>query len=178
MIKHKSKKKTLLLIVDVQAGFINNYTKDVVDKIKTAKDKIEYDTCIVTRFCNDATSSFYDFLGWKRLTTPEEQQIVIACDDNDVIATKNTYSALTDEVKEILLNGEYDMVYICGVDTDSCVMATAFDFFDIGIKPVIISDCCASSGGKQLHDAAMVIMRRTFGEKNIVNLTDLYVEDK
>ena len=102
----------------------------------------------------------------------EEQEIVIPVEKDDVIIEKMRYSALTDELKTILSNGSFDTIYLCGLETDACVLATAFDLFDFGITPKILIDCCASARGKEYHVAAQKIMERSFGINNIIRLSD------
>ena len=57
---------------------------------------------------------------------------------------------------------------ICGTDTDACCLAIAFNLFDNNIKPIILSDLCASSSrNKNIHNNALEIMKRQFGIENI-----------
>lgn len=37
-----------------------------------------------------------------------------------------------------------DEVYLCGTDYDACVLAIAFQLFDHGIQPHIVSSCVGS----------------------------------
>jgi len=37
-----------------------------------------------------------------------------------------------------------ERVFIHGIDTDMCVLKIAMDLFDLGIEPVVLTDCCAS----------------------------------
>ena len=45
-----------------------------------------------------------------------------------------------------LCDGLPEEVTLVGVDTDACVLATAIDLFEIGIRPIILEDCVGSSG--------------------------------
>ncbi|MGN1213032.1 MAG: isochorismatase family protein [Christensenellales bacterium] len=57
---------------------------------------------------------------------------------------------------------------ICGTDIDACCLAIAFNLFDNNIRPIILSDLCASStGNKDIHSSALKIMERQFGSENI-----------
>lgn len=167
--------KTMLLIVDLQRGFIKPCTENVINIVKRAINDLQYDVCIYSRFYNTEETSFSRFLNWKKFQSAEEQEIVLPVDKKDITISKDTYSAVTKELKNIIKEGEYKRVYICGIDTDACVLATAFDLFDNGIEPLIIIDGCASTGGKEYHQAAELIMKRSFG-KNNVNCLSYYIK--
>lgn len=53
---------------------------------------------------------------------------------------------------------------MAGIDTDCCVMKTALDLFEIGIKPIVLSHYCASTGGNNIHLAALDMLKRNIGE--------------
>jgi nicotinamidase-related amidase len=46
---------------------------------------------------------------------------------------------------------------ICGVATECCVMATAFDAADAGYEVVVVADACAGATST-LHEQALCIM--------------------
>mgnify|MGYP003294729868 CR=1 FL=1 len=53
---------------------------------------------------------------------------------------------------------------ICGTDTDACCLATAFNLFDNNIKPIILSELCASSSrNKNIHNNAAGIHNEKAG---------------
>jgi nicotinamidase-related amidase len=162
--------KSALLIIDLQRGFINQDTCKIVDVVNSAKNYLDYDLCIYTEFYNNDDSSFSRILNWYEFQSEKEREIVIPIQRGELIMSKNTYSAINEDLKCILNTG-YDKVYVCGVDTEACVLATAYDLFDMGIKPLIIIDACASSGGVSYHSAAALIMRRSFGNDSVNNLS-------
>ena len=60
-------------------------------------------------------------------------------------------------------------IEICGTDTDACCLAIAFNLFDNCIKPIILSNLCASSSrNKNNHLNALDIMKRQFGNDNVI----------
>lgn len=149
---------------------MNNCTNNVVKKIIIAKERLNVDRCIFTKFINSEHTVFSNCLKWNRMQTHEEQGIVIPIEENDVIIEKQQYSAVTDKLKEMLIAGACDTIYLCGLETDACVLSTAFDLFDFGIVPTILIDCCASARGESYHMAAKKIMERSFGTHNVVEL--------
>ena len=166
--------KSVIFIIDLQQGFITQDTHKIVRVIEDAKTSLEYTFCVYSRFYNDNETSFSRFLNWNRFQSKEEQEIVLPPSPQDIVVDKNTYSAITEELKRTLISEKIDCAYLCGIDTDSCVLATAFALFDIGIEPRIIIDGCASTGGVGLHSAAEIVMKRSFGEDN-VNRLDFYI---
>ena len=46
----------------------------------------------------------------------------------------------------------YTEVYICGINTDYCVLATALDAFNRGLKPVVVADAVTSVDGRAAHE--------------------------
>ena len=132
--------KSILLIVDLQRGFINPNTEKVLSVVSDAKKLLNYEICVYTKFFNTRETSFSQILNWNRFQSDDEQEIVLPPDDNDIILTKDSYSAVTSDLKRIIVEGEFDNVYLCGIDTDSCVLATAFELFDIGSVFVLHQD--------------------------------------
>jgi nicotinamidase-related amidase len=57
----------------------------------------------------------------------------------------------------------FERVFILGIDTDMCVLKIAMDFFDIGIEPIVLTDCCASTAGLQAHLAGLAVLSRNIG---------------
>lgn len=56
-----------------------------------------------------------------------------------------------------------DMVHVIGFDTDACVLSACFDLFNLGVQFDIYSDMVWSSGGKKMHEAGLLVMKRQFG---------------
>jgi nicotinamidase-related amidase len=91
--------------------------------------------------------------------------------------SKRSYSAFSDaRVLEILRDQKVDTVALCGVDTDACVMATALSAFDLGLRPLVLSDLCASSGGDDYHRAALMLLERNIGHRQILTSKDVMAE--
>jgi hypothetical protein len=43
------------------------------------------------------------------------------------------------------------------------VLACAISLWDAGIIPIVIEDCCASTGGAEYHSMGIMLMHRMFG---------------
>ena len=61
--------------------------------------------------------------------TEEDRRIVIDTKDNRVLE-KRTYTALTPELMTYLKENKIKDIYLCGIDTDACVLKTAIDLFE------------------------------------------------
>lgn len=59
---------------------------------------------------------------------------------------------------------EVNEVYICGLDTDACVLATAIGLFDNLIAPIVLEDYCFSTGGEQYNEAGLKCLERTISK--------------
>ncbi|HET8524016.1 MAG TPA: isochorismatase family protein, partial [Thermomicrobiales bacterium] len=72
-------------------------------------------------------------------------------------------AGIPDELADFLQNERIEQVTIAGIDTDMCVLKVAMDIFDLGIKPIILTDCCASTHGLQSHLAGLAVLARNVG---------------
>lgn len=123
-------------------------------------------------------------LKWNKLKNEKEQEIVKDIEKYlDFIIEKDGYSGYTNDMINILKsinNNLSDKVYIVGFDTDGCVLATVFDLFEDGIRPIILADYCASTGGDEYNNAGIKVLQRLIGKNNIVlnkNITKNFIEN-
>ncbi len=50
-------------------------------------------------------------------------------------------------------------VHIIGLDTNDCVLATAYEAFDLGFFTYVIEECTQSSSGNELHLKGIDLLR-------------------
>ena len=86
----------------------------------------------------------------------------------DYVTEKSLYSACTDQGVELLNQLGVTEAYIAGIDTDCCVLKTALDLFERGIRPIVLTHFCASNGGPESHAAAITVLERNIGEPQII----------
>lgn len=152
-----------LLVVDVQNGFISNYTARCLPRIYELIHNGEYDTIIATRFFNPKGSLFRKQLNWDLLADPTETALdpeVEAVADH--IVDKTGYSggeALLDTIRKEQL----EEVTVVGIDTDVCVLINAALLFDAGIPVSVDTIACATNGGTKAEQAAVELLRRYVG---------------
>ncbi len=168
--------RTLLLIVDVQNGFVNNQTEHVINPINLLIKQWEsFNASIVfSRFINPENGPWERFRDWHECKS--EPDILLhpkLNNGNNLIIEKFTSSAWGDDLVQLCANQKLDMVMLCGIDTNECVLATAIDIFDAGLRPVVVRDACASASGESFHDAALMLLERLIGQDQIIESADL-----
>jgi nicotinamidase-related amidase len=85
---------------------------------------------------------------------------------------KHVYSACTKELLDNLKQSNISETVLVGMETDACILSTAFDLFNAGFQVKILSDLCASAQGKDLHECALRILRRNIGKQNVLSLEE------
>lgn len=177
--------ENVLLIVDMQHGFLR-YLDDaetLLSDIENLAHSNYFRATYASQFINLPNSQFHKQLEWDELSTPEDCEIhprMAALAEQVII--KNSYSAVGPTMLS-LLHGVCDdlsqiNLYLVGVDTDACVMKTAFDLFDLGVTTYLVEDCCRSTGGTAMHKAGVACIKRSVGVRSIVHSNDLDLELK
>jgi nicotinamidase-related amidase len=161
----------LLLIVDVQNGFvINDSCRSIIPHINELIKKWQssQQPVVFSRFINRKDSPWVRLMGWDKLTSsPEIDLHPDLLQNYGEIYDKTLYSAWSDEIAQICQANHVNEVLICGIDTDQCVLATALGVFETGLKPVVVTDCCASSADEKFHSAALLLLKRLIGDAQI-----------
>lgn len=159
--------KKLLLVIDVQKEFINEYTGEVLNRIKKLINSKEYDIVAFTRFINDEKSVFYKKLKYRGCMNLEQQEIAIETGKWRVF-NKRTYTLVNEEFKNYIKDNKIDEIYICGFDTDACVQKTALDLFEQEYNVFILKDYCMCYRGYELHEATINNLKRLIGRDSII----------
>lgn len=156
-----------LLIIDVQMGFVNDATRHVVAKVQALQK--QYPHVYATRFINAEGSPYRKLLDWHRFyESSADVPLAFQPVDGAVIIDKNIYTCVTPGFLQDLRSKGIEEVAICGIDTDACVSACAVDLFENGIRPILLSEACASHAGAEYHEAALRILARLIGENQIL----------
>jgi nicotinamidase-related amidase len=165
-----------LLVVDVQRGFINAFTEHVPGRIRRLLESGDYGPVLFTRFVNSPDSPYRTLLRWEACSDPPDTELVDAlrpfASDADVY-TKSGLTGVPTELAARLQEEKISQLSVVGIDTDMCVLKVAMDVFDLGIEPVILVDCCASTAGLQAHLAGLAILSRNIGPHQL-RLTRLH----
>lgn len=158
---------SLLLVIDVQNQFINNHTKFLPVKIEELIDENKFDNVAFTKFINTTENLFYKNLNWKGCLTEKSQQLVIKSKKCRIFE-KSIYSALNDNLIKYINENNISKIYLCGIDTECCVLKTAFDLFESEFDVYVLKDYCACTHGKTRHENALKILRRNIGKNKVI----------
>lgn len=163
--------KTLLLVIDVQKNFINKNTEFLIKKISNLLESEKFNLIAFTKFVNDENSPFYKTLNWRGCLKESDKKIMIDTKNNKVLE-KRTYTAFNDELKQFMDKNNIGIIYLCGIDTDACVMKTALDLFDNKYDVKVIEDCSMSHSGIENHKMAIHILKKLIGKENVIKFDD------
>ena len=156
----------LLLVIDVQKDFINEYTVKRLDGIQSLVDSGKYDIVAFTKFINDENSIWYNKLNYKGCMTKEQQEIVVNTYDYKIF-DKKTYTAVNEELRRYISDNNINQNYICGFDTDACVQKTALDLFEQGYNVCVLKDYCMCGQGEELHKEVIKNLKRLIGNDGV-----------
>lgn len=170
---------SVLLIVDVQNGFVTGDTQHVVPAIINLAQRWNQagGSTVFSRYFNYPGSSFERLVNWRQLYSPPETDIangLAPYAERSTTINKETYSAFTDDLRKLVRHHGWSNIVVCGIDTDLCVLTTVFDAFDSGLTPWVVTDCSASTGGQVTHEAGLIVMARGIGETHLVTSDELF----
>ncbi len=157
----------MLVVIDLEKSFINENTIFVIDKINDLINSGKFDKIIFTKFVNFEDSLYVKVLNYRGCMTNEEKQIMIDT-RNNIVLEKSIYTIYSSEFKSIVDSSNIDEIYLCGIDTECCVLKSAFDLFEKGYKVKVLKDYCASLHGEERHNRALDILRRNIGYENVI----------
>ncbi len=159
--------KTLLLVIDVQKNFINENTEFLIEKIDNLIQSKTFDLMAFTKFINEENSPFYKILNYKGCLSEADRKIVLNVNDHKVFE-KTKYTAINAEFLKFIKVNNISTVYLCGIDTDACVMKNALDLFEQNIKVKVLKDYSMSHSGIDYHNAAIKILQKLIGKDNVI----------
>jgi nicotinamidase-related amidase len=162
-----------LIVIDAQKYFLNERTGSTVRKVVkrirkyVIENQKDFPLIFFTIFKNDQNSPVWKISDWKEMAKSPDTDI---CDElkefvtKDNLIYKNILSAVKiNKIKQALIKNNISEVYLCGFDTDCCVLATAYDLYDQGIKPVILENLCWSTAKDNLHKPTLKIINSNIG---------------
>jgi nicotinamidase-related amidase len=156
--------KKALLIVDVQPAFVQPKNQAVVDRIESLMQTIGYDAYVGSVFAAEKGSMWDEQNDW---ICPHDKNTHIV-DSLETLLHDKTYLHLEKETHS-LFKGDKDVVkflkshaieevHIVGLETNDCVLATAFSAYDEGFRTYILDECCGSTEDG-LHEKALELIR-------------------
>ena len=165
-------KTNVLIVVDMQVGFnLSSSAELSYEKIDTLLKQSIFDLVVFTQYYNYENSPISRLMNWNYLK--DEKEIALdyrAKYHNQMIVRKNKYSCYTDDlIKDIeeRIGEKLDTVYLCGVDLECCVLASATDFFENGIRPIVLTYYSGSSSNELYFHNGIYTLHHLIGNNNL-----------
>jgi len=84
--------------------------------------------------------------------------------DDEPVVVKRRYSGFYGTDLEIVLRGcGAETLFVCGVNTNNCVLATVFDAFSRDFRVIVLSNACGSMNGDEYHRFALMEIEAALG---------------
>ncbi len=174
-----TRRKPVLVVVDVQNGFITEHSRlvmpvivDLVRRWQAAGGDL-----VFSRYLNRADSPFKRLLGWTKMTDGPETDLVAELTPllgpHTPVLDKYIYTLFTPEGVQLVTERGWTDLYLCGIATDFCVLKTAVDAFERNLTPWVIADACASHFSPGAHDVGLQAIRKFIGASQIIRITDV-----
>lgn len=144
---------------------ISKVVKKIQDYLRESFDN--YSLVFFTIFRNDKDSPFWNISGWKDCTKSPDTDLfdeLVEFKTKSNVIYKNILSvAKKSQILSAIKKNNIHEVHLCGFDTDCCVLASAYDFFDLGIKPIILERFTWSTSKEKLYAPAIKMLKRNIG---------------
>lgn len=160
-----SSRKKALLIVDVQAAFLNKTSREVVKQIQNLIEQAEYDFFVECVFHAEKDSLWDKQTDWyapKDKNTKTVQEILKTLPRQNLLhiekQTKSAFKGTPDLNQELKIR-QIEETHIVGLDANDCVLASALESFDLGYFTYVIEECAGSSSSQDLKNESFKVLR-------------------
>jgi nicotinamidase-related amidase len=159
-------RKKALLIVDVQPSFLNTRNEYIVQNILNLLSSTKYEIYVETNFHAEKGSLWsaqQNYICPKNETTKTVEELSTRLKDFNVMYVEKETKSVFKGNKDIIFllrDKNIEEVHIVGLDTNDCVLATAYEAFDFGFITYVIEECCQSSSSQELHEQALSILQK------------------
>lgn len=152
-----------LIVVDIQKPFINERTDYVASNTLKVLESIEYRQYFNVKFHCRKGSIWDRQQGFSlEKSVPADNKLDKRLKELEAIVVEKEFKSAfkgSPCIKTILESGNLKEVHIAGLDTDDCVLATAYEAFDNNFLTCVLEECCQSSTSNALHLSALAILR-------------------
>ncbi|MFG1818801.1 isochorismatase family cysteine hydrolase [Kribbella sp. NPDC049174] len=171
---------SVLVLVDVQNGFVSPRSAHVVPRIAefTRQWAAAGRPYVMSRFINYPDSLFEQLIRWSAMMpgTPEIELVDELADlvpGAAAVMDKPTYSLFNKEGTELVTRNGWRNIIVVGLDTESCVLKTAVDAFELGLVPWVVQDLVYSHAGQVEHEAGLLVTGRFIGRGQLVQAAEI-----
>ncbi len=113
---------------------------------------------------DESVTPFRRQLGWT--PAPDDDSLVAA----DHVHVKHGYAPAPETIAHLKRLAP-DRVLVCGIQTETCVLAAGFALFDAGLTPTLITDLTMGSSLDRSGELGIRLWRHHF--RNVVSTRDL-----
>ncbi|WP_343948205.1 cysteine hydrolase [Nonomuraea longicatena] len=169
----------VLVVIDAQNGFISDHSAPAIPVIASLVDRWQSagGDVVFTRYLNYAGSPYERLMRWSKLKNSPEIDIAPTlapfANKATAVVDKTIYSLFNEEGDALVQQRGWTDLYVCGLDTESCVLKTVVDAFERDLTPRLISDASASHAGQQAHDAGILVASRFIGSDQVITTSDI-----
>lgn len=168
------KQNSVLLVIDVQNGFVREKSKHVVPEIVDVVDRWQNAglPVVFTRYINYPDSPYERMIHWTRMRTLPDIDLapeIAPYAEQAIVMDKPIYSFFTKEGLALVKEYGWTDFYMCGIATESCVLKTAVDAFEMDLTPWVIKDASTSHAGQEAHDAGILVTSRFIGRSQVID---------
>jgi nicotinamidase-related amidase len=158
----------LLLVIDVQKGFITDQTSHIPKLIQNLIVERNFEKVVFTQFVNTEGSFYESEIGWRGMYNAPDIDIVpelLPFVRN--IFVKHGYTSFTKDLIVYLKQNSIRLIYMVGLETDACVLKSAIDALELGYRPIVLGNYCATTAGDIFHTFALDLLRKNVGLRNV-----------
>lgn len=161
----------VLLVVDIQKGFITPCSVQVLEPIRALT--FRFSRVVFAKFYNNEGSPFRNFLNYHDMPSGSADGALALETQNAAVVEHPGYSCVTPELIKMLHLWGVKQIYVCGIATEACVLKTVADLFELNIRPLLIEDLCASDRDPAYHLNAISLLEKLIGPDQITHVRDL-----
>ncbi|MFK3971458.1 cysteine hydrolase family protein [Pseudomonas sp. NPDC087358] len=145
--------RQVLLIVDIQSTF--SPPEWLVDGARAFSAQIP--TIASVELHDEQVTPFHRQLGWH--PAAQDQSLVEA----DKVFVKHGYGQTVETIDYIRQMG-VERVLVCGMQTETCVLAAGFALFDAGLAPTLVTDLTVGSSMDRSGQLGIDLWKHHFGQ--------------
>lgn len=169
-----SRSDSVLVVVDMQNGFVSSRSEHIVPAVvrlveRWAAAGLPY---VMTRFHNAPGSAFETLIGWSRMQSAPESDIVDvlapAIPGAAAVVDKKGYTSFTPEFSDLVREQGWRNIVVAGIATESCVLKTVVDAFEADLVPWLVTDASYSHAGEEAHEAGLLVAKRYIGRGQLI----------